>query len=172
MVQHAEGVATNDDQHLEQPSWSPYIVHIRATVSGLDSPIIPFAILKENPLLAFESRLASVEQQAKTQTELLTAIIDAWNMPFAALSQEKHFFVYAWSSIPGVSSRVVRAAGLYVGVATPGVSPGYARYVTTRAVQRQGKWVGWCIEIQHEMGEKRAYEVELGVENMIQFLPE
>ena len=174
MVQYIEGIATNDDQPTSLSAGSSCIVRIRTTITGLDTPIIPFAVLKENPLHSLEDYLASIEPQTETSTELESAIINAWNTPFIGLDPEKHFFLCAWGSIPGISPRVVQMAGLFVGVATPGVLPTYARYVTTQAVQRQGKWVAWCVPVEmlDEMTGKRVIEVEIGEKNMMQFLPE
>ncbi len=171
MDQHIEETGIHNDQPIFSPSWSPCIVHVQTTITGLDIPIIPFAVLKENPLHSFEDHLASIEPQTETSTELESAIINAWNTPFIGLDPEKHFFLCAWSSIRGISPRVVQMAGLFVGVATPGVPPTYARYVTTQAVQRQGRWVAWCIPIEmlhDETVKKRVIEVELGEENMVE----
>jgi len=170
MVQYIEGIATNDDQPTSLSAGSSCIVHIRTTITGLDTPIIPFAVLKENPLPSFEEYLASIAQSTQTSTELESAIINAWNMPFTGLHPEKHFFLCAWSSIPAISPRVVKVAGLYVGVATPGTPPTYTRYMTTQAVQRQGKWVAWCVPVEmlDEMERKRVREVVLGEGNMVQ----
>src|SRR6266516_6345524 len=171
MVQQIEETGIHNDQPIFLSSWSPCIVHIRTTITGLDTPIIPFAVLKENPLHSLEDHLASIEPQTETSTELESAIINAWNTPFTGLGPEKHFFLCAWSSIPRISPRVVQTAGLFVGVATPGVPPTYARYVTTQAVQRQGRWVAWCIPVemlQDEPAKNRVIEIELGEENMMQ----
>lgn len=174
MVQYIDETNILDDQPISLPSEVPCIVHIRTTITGLDTPILHFAVLKENPLHSFEDHLASVVQQTKASTELESAIINAWNMPFTSLHPERHFFLCAWSSVPDISSRVVQTAGLFVGIATPGIPPTYARYVTTQAVQREGRWVAWCVPVEmlNEMEGKRAREVVLGEGNMIRFLPD
>ena len=53
------------------PSWSPYIVSIRATVSDLDSPLIPFVVLKHDPLPGFASQREGLQHKQKNDADAL-----------------------------------------------------------------------------------------------------
>ncbi len=143
------------------------IATIRATVSDVDYPMIPFAMLKDDPRPAFqqwkEAYLAAIEGKEN----VLRAVCEAWNRAFISLKPEQLFFVCAWASVPDAPALVVQVSELLFGIATPG--PHRKRWCTTRAVTRQGEPIAWCCEI--DMSEEacsQVAEVVFSEENMIQ----
>jgi hypothetical protein len=150
------------------PRWSPRIVYMRAEVGHLASPLIPFAVFKDNPLLSFhaaqETRLRyAVQQDAAQEVESL------WNRQFQALTQAQHYFLVAWSAVPRISPRIVTLAELAFGIATPG--PYYKRWITTHAVSFQGEQVAWCIEIDMLGDQEEVVEIVLSEGNMRRLFP-
>ena len=123
----------------------PYLAAISATVTGLDDPLIPFALLQHDPCPSFESYMAAALQAQEGAQNVLDTAREAWMRPFAGLRDDQLFFVYAWSSVVGSSSRVVESSGLVFGIGTPG--PLQKRWCSTLPVMRQGELVAWCIEI-------------------------
>ena len=123
----------------------PYLAAISATVTGLDDPLIPFALLQHDPCPAFEQYMATPLQAQGGEQNMLDTAREAWMRPFADLRTEQLFFVYAWSSVAGSSPRVVESSGLVFGIGTPG--PLQKRWCTTLPMMRQGELVAWCIEI-------------------------
>jgi hypothetical protein len=138
-------------------TWQPRILRVRATISGLDYPCIPFALLKHDPLPLF---LRSEDISSKTG-----CIYEAWQHTLGALSEERCFFLYAWSASNKASPKVVQAAALIVGVAAPG--PRYKRWLTTCALRRQGEIVAWRVEIAMLPSSERVTEIVLGEANML-----
>ncbi|HLI08708.1 MAG TPA: hypothetical protein VKV40_19245 [Ktedonobacteraceae bacterium] len=142
------------------------IVSIRATVSALEYPMLPFAILKGDPRLDFQQWVEIYLPEVEGQESALRALCEAWNRPFVLLDPEQLFFVCAWSSVPQAPALVVQTSELIFGIATSG--PYQKRWCTTRAVTRQGELVAWCCEI--DMGEeacKQMARVVFSEENMI-----
>ena len=161
-----------NDNHAElsalAPHWSPRIVYMRADVRHLASPLIPFAVFKNNPLLSFHAAQASCLpdvplEDVAAEVELL------WNRPFSALTEAQHYFLVAWSAVPLISSRVVSTAELAFGIATPG--PYYKRWITTRAVKYQGKPVAWCIEVDMLGEQEEVIEIVLDEGNIRHLFP-
>src|SRR5579872_502422 len=135
MVQFAdnlENTITEAPQEQEQLLWLPRIVHIRADITGLDDATIHFGLLQSNPLPNFQFLLAQGGQ-----------VINSWVAPFGALRIDQIFFLYAWSSVPHASNKVIQHAGLSFGIATPGNDD--KRCLTTFPISRQGRWVAWCV---------------------------
>lgn len=158
MVQFTDNLEiaiTEAIQGQRQPLWRPRLVHIRADITGLDDATIYLGLLKSNPLANFELLLAQD-----------CPVLDAWLTPFGALRIDQIFFLYAWSSVPRVSSKVTQLAGLSLGIATPGDN--YTRWLTTFPQSRQGKLVAWCVEIdmRNESGLTDAREIVLSGSNM------
>ena len=147
-----------------RPIWEPRILRIRATISGLDSLCIPFAILKHDPLPPFLHQRGAREQRAG----MLTAC-EAWQQAFVALSEEQRFFLYAWSANGKASPRMVEAAALIVGIATPG--PHDKRWLTTCALSRQGEIIAWRAEVATLPTSERVTEIVLSEENMLRLCP-
>ena len=150
------------------PRWSPRIVYMRAEIGHLASPLIPFAVFKDNPLLSFhaaqETRLRDAGQEhAPEEVESL------WNQPFSALTQAQHYFLVAWSAVPRISPRVVSLAELAFGIATPG--PYYKRWITTHAMSNQGEPVAWCIEVDMLGEQEEVIEIVLSEGNMRRLIP-
>lgn len=150
------------------PHWSPRIVYMRADVGHLASPLIPFAVFKNNPLLSFHAAQESWltggrPENTAAEVELL------WNRPFSALTEAQHYFLVAWSAVPHISTRILSAAELAFGIATPG--PYYKRWITTRAVSFQGAPVAWCIEVDMLGEQDEIIEIVLSEGNMQHLFP-
>ena len=145
-------------------AWKPRILRVRTAISGLDSLCIPFAILKHDPLPPFLRLLGGGKYCAGT-----LAACEAWQQAFAALSEEQRFFLYAWSANGKASPRMVEAAALIVGIATPG--PHYKRWLTTCALSRQGEIIAWRAEIATLPTSERVTEIVLSEENMLHLCP-
>lgn len=144
------------DNHIQV--WEPRVLRIRATISGLDNPCIPFAILQHDPLPPFLRR--TKEQFIGTLT-----MCELWQRAFAALNEEQHFFLYAWSANGKASPRMIEAAALIVGIATPG--PHYKRWLTTGALIWHGEIVAWRAEIAMQPEQRRMTDIVLSEENML-----
>jgi hypothetical protein len=132
----------------------PLIVRLRATIEGLETAYIPFAVLQENPLEKFEGETLTYEE---------------WQRLFIDLRPDQVFFLVAWSSVPQASRRLVEAAAFMIGIATPG--PLRKRWLTTFAVQRRGAFAAWCEEIDMAQvsGQLQISEIVLSQENMLRF---
>lgn len=150
------------------PAGHARIAVIRATVSDVDYPMIPFAMLKDDPRPAFqqwkERYLPTIEKE-----NALRAACEAWNQAFIALRPEQLFFVCAWASVPDAPALVVQISELLFGIATPG--PHRTRWCTTRAVTSQGEPVAWCCEI--DMSEEacsQVAEIVFSEENMLRLV--
>ena len=166
-------------------AWEPRILRIRATISGLDNPCIPFAILKHDPLppfLRLRDMMPILEDccsrgiyDASTQSQAYElgginaaatpTMSELWQQAFAALNEEQRFFLYAWSASGKASPRTIEAAELIIGVATPG--PHYKRWLTTGALCRQGEIVAWRAEIPMQLERECMIEIVLSEENML-----
>ena len=158
-----EAGGNEEDIHMPGPHWSPRIVYMRADVRQLASPLIPFAVFKNNPLLSFHAARETYLENMKEEIELL------WNRPFSALSETQHYFLVAWSAVLRVSPQVISAAELAFGIATPG--PYYRRWITTRAVSFQGEPVAWCIEIDMLGEQEEVIGIVLNEGNMRHLFP-
>jgi hypothetical protein len=132
------------------------IASIRATVSGLEYPMIPFAVLKDDPRPDFQEWVETYLPEMEEREKAVRAACEAWNRPFVLLEPEQLFFVCAWSSVPAAPALVVQFSELILGIATPG--PHQKRWCTTRAVIRQGELVAWCCEIDMSEVSKEACE--------------
>ncbi len=158
----------SDAQRDVEPHWSPRIFCLRATIKNLDAPLLPFAVLKDDPLLNFYAQREArrlytpVEHAAKIAEEL-------WNQPFSTLAETQRYFLIAWSSAPRASANIAPVAELVFGIATPG--PYYKRWITTSAVSYQGEPVAWCIEINMLGAQNDSIAIELTEENMLRLLP-
>ena len=150
------------------PRWSPRIIYIRASVTHLASPLLPFAVFKDNPFPVFHAArealrpFASLENAAEVVTSL-------WHQPFTALTDTQSYFLVAWSAMPRISPRIVPLAELAFGIATPG--PYYKRWITTCAVSDRGEPVAWCIEIDMLGEQEEVIEFVLSEGNMRRLLP-
>lgn len=145
------------------------IASIRATVAGLEYPMLPFAVLKDDPRPQFQQWMETYLPEIEEQENAFKAFCEAWNRPFVSLKPEQLFFVCAWSSVPVASALVVQSSELLFGIATPG--PQQKRWCTTRAVTRQGEPVTWCCEIDmSEEAGKQVARVVFSEENMLRLM--
>lgn len=143
----------------------PRLASIRATVTGLHYPLLFFALLQTDPLPTFQ-QFVETTLPAEESHNALNMVKDAWMLPFADIREDRFSFVCAWSSVPGALPRVVQAAQLLFGIATPG--PLQRRWLTTLPVMRQGEPVAWCVEIDmSEAACASLAEVVLSEENML-----
>ena len=166
MVQYLDYSAVEEEMQQPSQEWSPRIMHIRTTITELDSALIPFAILKRNPLLEFQRYMEKNTQgQIEDHASAILAIQEAWNKPFVLLEPDQLFFLCAWSSVLTASPKVRNAAGLTFGIATPGDD--YKRWLTTYAVQRQNELVAWCEEVDMRGVQEKMVEIVLSEEGMI-----
>lgn len=150
------------------PLWSPRIVYIRADITHLASPLIPFAVFKDNPLLSFHA--AREAHRPFARLENAAGVMESlWNQPFSALKDTQRYFLMAWSAVPRLSSRLTPLAELTFGIATPG--PYYKRWLTSRAVRYHGEPVAWCIEIDMLGEQEKVIEIVLTARNMQRLLP-
>jgi hypothetical protein len=156
-----------DTNNLIQ-TWQPRILRIRATISGLDHPCIPFALLKYDPLPPFLRSKDITSNLVQPCIRGIYCTYETWQRAFAALSEEQRFFLYAWSASGKASPRVVQEAALIIGIATPG--PHYKRWLTTGALRRQGEIVAWRVEIAMLPSSERVAEIVLSEENMLRLL--
>lgn len=147
-------------------SFRPRLASIRATVSGLHDPLLFFALLPLDPVPAFQRFLETNSRPAEEASSALNTAGDAWKRPFADLHRDQLSFVCVWSSVPTAPPRVVQAAQLLFGIATPG--PQQKRWLTTLPVMRQDELVAWCIEIDmSEAASASVANVVLSEENMV-----
>ena len=156
------------EMDVREPRWSPRIVYIRASVIHLASPLVPFAVFKDNPLLNFHA--ARESQRLYARPENAAEVVETlWNQPFAALTDAQQYFLIAWSAVPRVSLRVAPLAELAFGIATPG--PYFKRWIATRAMSFQGEPVAWCFEVNMLGEQEEVIEIALTEENMQRLLP-
>ena len=148
-------------------SWSPRIVYIRAEITHLSSPLLSFAVFKENPSLQFD---AAIEARRPYRSENSAEVVASlWNSPFGELTEAQRYFLVAWGAVPGVSARVVPLAELAFGIATPG--PYYKRWITTCAAVYAGEPVAWCIEVDMQGEQEEVIEIMLSEGNMRHLYP-
>ena len=74
----------------------PRVIFIRATMSGLLYPLLPFAMLKENHIVEVQQYI----EQYNVDTRNSMMMRSAWNKPFNAVSSDSIYFVCAWNSVP------------------------------------------------------------------------
>jgi hypothetical protein len=152
----------------EQTTASPKTVYIQAVLEGLDDPLIPFAVLKHDPLVTVRQYLEKQYQMDDMQGINDEQLYAAWNSLFTELKSEQNFFLYAWASVPGVSSATLQTMGLVFVIATPG--PCYIRWVTTRPVWYHGAQVAWCVPVDMRQTEPEQIErILLSEKNMLLF---
>lgn len=152
-------------------AWESRVLRVRTTISGLDNPYIPFAILKHDPLPPFlraqNGKPAGAIEPAPSKLDCAAtlSVCELWQQAFAALNEEQRFFLYAWSANGKATPRMVEAAALIVGIATPG--PHYKRWLTTGALIWHGEIVAWRAEIAMQLEQRCMTEIVLSEENML-----
>jgi hypothetical protein len=105
---------TNDmlvqPEDLREEEWWPRIVYIRVLATGLHSPRVPFAVLKDDPVPEFRRAVEQLRYQGMPlDDETLRAL---WNGPLHALEARQRFFVMAWSSVAAASPLMTDLSGL------------------------------------------------------------
>ena len=80
----------------------PRVIFIRATMSGLLYPLLPFAMLKENPIVEVQQYI----KMHNVDTRNSMMMRSAWNKPFNAVSSDSIYFVCAWNSVPEATFQV------------------------------------------------------------------
>lgn len=154
----------------------PRVVYIRALMRGLDSALLPFALLKHDPFVAVRDYLVGHEQlkyegdlaEERRGIAALAHMRNAWNNMFRELRSDQIFFLCAWSSLPGASLNVVRASGLSFVIATPDVQ----RWLITRPVWRRNELVAWCESIDTSTLSRNVLpEIVLTEQNMLRLEP-
>jgi hypothetical protein len=150
------------------PLWTPRIVHIRAAIYRLDAHIIPFVVLKHDPLsgTSFDRETRCIYSGLEQSKDAIRAW---WEAPLRALPPEQHYFLVAWSALSSASPRIAPMAGLTFGIATPG--PSYKRWITTSALESGGELVAWCEEIDMAGTQEEIIEVVLSEERMLRLMP-
>ncbi len=161
MMDHTHVTAAEETQ---EGCILPRVIFIRATMSGLLFPLLPFTLLKENPII-------EVQQYIKThdidiQNSLMMR--SAWNKLFNNVSSDQIYFVSAWNSVPEASPRMLKAAGMSFVIASCG--PHHTRWLTTRPMLRDGELVVWCFKIDMHASHFESV-VTLSEMNMIRLVP-
>ncbi len=162
-----DNMTMQEDNVGEEPQEGcvlPRVIFIRAKMTGLLHPLLPFAVLKENPIEAVQHYI----EQYRVDTSNSDAMRNAWNKVFHAISSDSIYFVCAWDSVLKASPRMLKASGMTFIIGSCG--PHHRRWLTTRPVVRNGKQVMWCIEIDmHASPFERV--VTLSEANMIHLVP-
>ena len=153
-------------EEMQEACILPRIIFIRATMSGILYQLLPFALLKENPLVEVQQY---IKEMGNVNTQDGAMLRCAWNKPFNDVSSDAIYFVSAWNSVPEATPRIVKAAGMTFVIGSCG--PHHRRWLTTRPmVLDSGELVAWCIEIDmHAVQFERV--VTLSEENMIRLVP-
>ena len=157
-------------EEMQEACILPRIIFIRATMSRVLYPLLPFALLKENPLVEVQRYI----EMGSVDTQDSAMIRCAWNKPFNAVSSDSVYFVCAWNSILEATPRTLKAAGMTFVIGSCG--PHHKRWLTTRPVLRNDELVAWCVEIDMHAAQFERV-VTLSEENMIRltsalYLPE
>lgn len=143
--------------------WSPRFLYIRALVTGLNSPFVPFAVLKHDPMPEFQRALEQLHYQGMPpDEETLQAL---WNAPLHALASQQRYFLMAWSSVAAAPPLMANLSGLSFGIATPG--PHYTRWITTEALQYGDELVAWCEPVDMRGIQEEVFDIALTEEGMI-----
>lgn len=153
------------DEEMQEACTLPRVIFIRVTMSGLLYPLLPFALLKENPI-------AEVQQYIKMRNldiQNSNMMRSVWNKPFNTLSSDAIYFVCAWNSVPEATPRTLKAAGMTFVIASCGLH--HTRWLTTRPMLLDdGELVAWCVEIDmHAPRFERV--ITLSAENVIRLVP-
>ena len=146
-----------------EEEWSPRLVYIRALVTDLTSPRVPFAVLKEDPIPEFRRALKQLHYQGMPPND--ETLQSLWNAPLRALEPRQRFFLMAWSSVPAASPLMADLSGLSFGIATPG--PQYTRWITTEALQLGDELVAWCEPIDMRGIQQELLDITLTEEHLL-----
>lgn len=155
----------SDEEGTQDECILPRVIFIRAMMSGLLYPLLPFAMLKENPIAEVQQYIEM--HTVDTQNSMMMR--SAWNKSFNAVSSDAIYFVCAWNSVPEATFRTLKAAGMTFIIASCG--PHHTRWLTTRPMLLDtGDLVAWCVKIDmHTPKFERI--VTLSEANMIRLTP-
>ena len=172
MVSRAKNVLLTEQEVTALASASastPKVIYIQAELERLEYPLIPFAVLQQDPLIAVRRYLERLHQSGDVRgINAVQQLYAAWNSLFKDLKPRQKFSFYAWSSVPGVVSGSLRSVGLMFVIATPG--PQHRRWLTTRPILYRGEMVAWCVPIDMQRVETRQVEqVLLSEKNILRF---
>lgn len=151
-------------QEMQEACVLPRVIFIRATMYGLQYPLLPFALLKSDPV-------AEIQQYMKLHTVATnnsTEMRSIWNKLFMDVLSDQLYFVCAWNSMPEASARTLQAAGMTFVIASCG--PYHTRWLTTRPMVRNGELVVWCEAINMHATQFEPV-VTLSEANMIRLAP-
>ena len=152
-------------EEMQEACTLPRIIFIRATMSGLLYPLLPFVLLKENPLVEVQRYI----EMGSVDTQDSAMIRCAWNKPFNAVSSDSVYFVCAWNSMPEATPRTLKAAGMTFVIGSCG--PHHKRWLTTRPMLLDsGELVAWCVEIDMHTSQFERV-VTMSEENMLRLVP-
>ena len=129
------------DEEMQETCVLPRVIFIRATVAGLLYPMLPFIVLKEDPLVKVQQYIKTYNVDTQNST-LMRAV---WNKSFSTISSEAMYFVCAWNAVPEATPQILKAAGMTFVIGSCG--PHHTRWLTTRPMERDGELVAWCVEI-------------------------
>ena len=159
-----QGDISVNNMEIQDACILPRVIFIRATISGLLYPLLPFALLQDDPVLEVQQyiRMNNVDVQNGAKMRA------AWNTLFNSLSLEQIYFVGAWNSVPEASPRLINAAGMTFVIASCG--PHHKRWLTTRPMWHNGELVVWSEPINmHPPQFQRV--ITLSEANMIRLAP-
>ncbi len=153
------------DEEMQEACILPRIIFIRATMSELLYPFLPFALLKENPIVEVQQYIKMHDVDMQNSKKMRSV----WNNIFNKVSSNSIYFVCSWNSVPEATSRTLKAAGMTFVIASCG--PHHTRWLTTRPMLRDnGELVAWCVEIDmHAAPFERV--ITLSEANMIRLVP-
>ena len=152
-------------EEMQEACILPRIIFIRATMTGLLYPFLPFALLKENPIMEVQQYIKM--HHVDMQNSMMMRSV--WNKLFNKVSSDSIYFVCAWNSVPEATSRTLKAAGMTFVIASCG--PHHTRWLTTRPMLLDnGDLVAWCVEIDMHAAQFERV-VTLSEANMIKLTP-
>ncbi len=153
-------------EEMQEACILPRIIFIRATMSRILYPLLPFTLLKENPLAEMQQY---IEEMSNVDISNNVMMRCAWNKPFNDVSSDSIYFVCAWNSMPEATPRTLKAAGMTFVIGSCG--PHHKRWLTTRPMLLDnGELVAWCVEIDMHAAQFERV-VTLSEENMIRLTP-
>ncbi len=142
----------------------PRVIFIRATMYGLLYPLLPFALLKDDPVAEVQQYI----NMRNLDTQNSIKMRSTWNTLFNDVSSDQIYFVCAWNSVPEASPRLMQAAGMTFVIASCG--PHHTRWLTTRPMWRNDELVVWSEPIDMHATHFKPV-VTLSEANMIRLTP-
>ncbi len=156
--------APTDDMETQEPCILPRVIFIRATMDGLLYPLLPFAVLKDDPIAVVQHYI----NMHNIDTQNSIKMRSAWNTLFNDVLSDHIYFVCAWNSVPEASTRLMQGAGMTLVIASCG--PHHMRWLTTRPMWRNGELVVWSELIDMHAPQFQRV-ITLSETNMIRLTP-